>query len=308
METDQKLRFEYYATSCPNVEFVVREEVTKAIENDPGIAAGLLRMHFHDCFVRGCDGSILINSTKNNKAEKDSPANNPSLRGFYVIDTIKSRLKKNGCKGIVSCADIIAFAARDSVELTGGPPYQVFAGRRDGKVSNATETLLHLPPPTANFTQLVKLFKSKNLTLKQMVALSAAHTLGRAHCTSILNRLYNFSAAVKQDPSLDRTYANYLKKKCPPNSSADQVVDMTENPTKFDHDYFTAVLQNRGLFTTDQALLETKESRYIFNTLNKQTGGNKRAFTDAMLAMGNTEVLTGKNGEIRTNCAKVNGH
>lgn len=65
--------------------------------------------------LQGCDGSVLIDSTANNTAEKDAFPNQ-SLAGFDVIDEVKTALEK-ACPGIVSCADIVALAARDSVSF-----------------------------------------------------------------------------------------------------------------------------------------------------------------------------------------------
>ncbi|KAG6540918.1 hypothetical protein Mapa_017712 [Marchantia paleacea] len=102
----------YYRT-CPNLETVVRTKVNEIINADLGMAPGLLRLHFHDCFVRGCDGSVLLDSASNS-AEKDAPPNFGSLRGFAEVDAIKATVEK-ACPGVVSCADILALAARDAV-------------------------------------------------------------------------------------------------------------------------------------------------------------------------------------------------
>ena len=57
---------------------------------------------------------MLLDDTANFTGEKTAIPNNNSLRGFDVIDTIKSQLESS-CPGVVSCADIVAKAALDSV-------------------------------------------------------------------------------------------------------------------------------------------------------------------------------------------------
>ncbi|CAN4094020.1 unnamed protein product [Withania somnifera] len=136
----------------------------------------------------GCDGSVLLNSTKNNQAEKDGPPN-ISLHAFYVIDVAKKQIE-NMCPGIVSCADILALAARDVVTLSGGPYWAVPKGRKDGRISISSETR-QLPGPNFNLSQLQQSFSQRGLSLDDLVALSG-HTLGFSHCSSLENRIHQF--------------------------------------------------------------------------------------------------------------------
>lgn len=66
--------------------------------------------------MQGCDASDLLDDTPTFQGEKTAKPNNNSLRGFEVIDKIKAQVEAV-CPGIVSCADILALAARDGVVL-----------------------------------------------------------------------------------------------------------------------------------------------------------------------------------------------
>ena len=55
---------------------------------------------------------------------------------------------------------------------TGGVGYDVPAGRRDGRVSLASDTTLNLPPAYGDVELLTQIFSSKGLTQEEMVILS----------------------------------------------------------------------------------------------------------------------------------------
>lgn len=45
------LRVGYYAQTCPNAEAIVGNAMARHMQVDSGTAPGVLRLHFHDCFV-----------------------------------------------------------------------------------------------------------------------------------------------------------------------------------------------------------------------------------------------------------------
>ena len=67
---------------------------------------------------------MLLDDTATTTGEKNARPNRNSLRGFEVVDTIKSQLE-SACPGVVSCADILAIAARDAVVQVNGPSWNV---------------------------------------------------------------------------------------------------------------------------------------------------------------------------------------
>ncbi|XP_050380063.1 peroxidase 55-like [Argentina anserina] len=196
----------FYSSSCPNVESIVKQAVSKKFSQTFTTIPATLRLFFHDCFVEGCDASVMI-SSPNGDAEKDS-SDNLSLAGDGFDTVIKAKQAVEAqCPGVVSCADILALATCDVVVLGGGPDFNVELGRRDGLVSKASRVAGNLPEPEFDLKQLNTMFSKHSLTQTDVIALSGAHTLGFSHCDHFANRLYSFSSSSAVDPSLDPDYA-----------------------------------------------------------------------------------------------------
>nr|ABF95842.1 Peroxidase 2 precursor, putative, expressed [Oryza sativa Japonica Group] len=161
----------FYASSCPTALSTIRSAVNAAVAREPRMGASLLRLHFHDCFVQGCDASILLADNATFRGEQGAFPNVNSLRGFEVISSIKMQLEAS-CRQTVSCADILAVAARDSVVALGGPSYPVELGRRDGMTTNQTMANTNLHPPTTDLGNFVTSFAGKGLSPTDLVVLT----------------------------------------------------------------------------------------------------------------------------------------
>ncbi|XP_061992971.1 peroxidase 5-like [Rosa rugosa] len=297
----------FYRKSCPSAETIVRDTLKKAAASDPAVAAALIRLHFHDCFVRGCDASILLDSKPGKPAAEKESMGNKGVQGFEVIDEAKARIEAQ-CPNTVSCADIITFAARDSVFTTGGTYYSAPGGRRDGTVSLASEVIKNLPDAFFNATQLKTNFARKGLSLEDMVTLSGAHSIGDSHCSSFSKRLYSFNKTHAQDPEINKAYGEYLKSKCPNvKNGVDPVVAFDPlTPTLLDNNYYKNLVGHKGLLASDQELWSSDLTRKMVKYRRNHPRKWGLEFADAMVKMGSIDVLVGKQGEIRKNCRAVN--
>ncbi|XP_061363272.1 cationic peroxidase 2-like [Gastrolobium bilobum] len=300
----QGTRVGFYSSTCPRAESIVKSTVQSHVKSDPTLTAGLLRMHFHDCFVQGCDASVLISGT----ATEKTAFPNLGLRGYEAIDDAKTQLEA-ACPGVVSCADIVALAARDSVVLSGGLSWQVPTGRKDGRVSQASD-VNNLPGPSDSVDVQKQKFAAKGLNTQDLVTLVGGHTIGTTACQFFSNRLYNFTAN-GPDPSIDPSFLPQLRALCPQNSGASNRVALdTGSQNNFDTSYFANLRNGRGILQSDEALwndasTKTFVQRYLgLRGLLGLTFGVE--FGKSMVKMSNIGLKSGADGEIRKICSAIN--
>nr|POF04730.1 cationic peroxidase 1 [Quercus suber] len=246
----------------------------------------------------GCDASVLLDDTTNFKGEKTAGPNANSLRGYEVIDTIKSQLESQ-CPGVVSCADILAVAARDSVVKLGGTTWSVQLGRRDATTASFDDAQSNLPSPSLDLSGLISAFSKKGFTAPEMVTLSGGHTIGQVKCSIIRPRIYN-------ETNIDSNFAASIKKNCPSTGGDTNLSPLDQTAGVFDNTYFKDLVNKKGLMHSDQQLFNGGSTDSQVNTYSQNSAKFFSDFGSAMIKMGNLSPLTGSKGEIRTNCRKTN--
>lgn len=298
----QGLAKNFYQKTCPKAHDIIQSQVTKVINQNPSQAAGLLRVMFHDCFVQGCDASLLL--TKPMVSEQIAAPNNASLRTstFRIIDQIKDALE-SACPGVVSCADTVALSTTIALKMVGGPDVPMLTGRRDGRTAASNQTVIaSIPSPLLNISALKQNFQNHGLDSKDLVALSGGHTFGQAHC-----RVVDFQLSPQISADLKPAFAANLSRIClPANNSAKAGITVhLDFITKdlFDNNYYKNVLNKVAVFHSDAALLDAPDTKQLVQLYAKDQNKFFEQFKVSMVKLSQLGVLTGQNGIIRKTCS-----
>ncbi|MCL7026838.1 hypothetical protein MKW94_015671 [Papaver nudicaule] len=296
-----QLSTNFYSTTCPSLPIIVRRTMAQALRSDSRIAASFLRLFFHDCFVNGCDASIMLDDTTTFTGEKNAGPNAGTARGFEVIDTIKSQVEAS-CSGVVSCADILALATRDGVVLQGGRSWTVPLGRRDARTASQSAANNELPGPASSLQDLIDSFDKKGFNAAEMTVLSGSHTIGQAGCENFRDRIYN-------QANINPAFATTRRANCPSTSgSGDRNLAPLDirTPTRFENTYFQNLVAQRGLLNSDQVLFNNGSQDALVRTYSQNNGRFLADFAAAMVKMGNLSPAAGTETEIRRNCRRTN--
>lgn len=182
----------------------------------------------------------------------------------------------------------------------GGASWNVPLGRRDSTTASLSSANTDLPSPFSSLATLIGAFQAKGFNLQELVALSGAHTIGQSRCLLFRDRIYN-------DTNIAPLFAATRRSQCPQSGGDDNLAPLdvtTQN--RFDNAYYLNLLVKKGLLHSDQELFnggsaDSQVTKYSLNPLAFSTD-----FAAAMVKMGNLSPLTGSNGQVRTNCRKVN--
>ncbi|KAK3128122.1 hypothetical protein QOZ80_7AG0582870 [Eleusine coracana subsp. coracana] len=318
------LKLGYYGGSCPRAEEVVKEQVTQLYHKHGNTAVSWLRAIFHDCMVKSCDASLLLLSSSSSSASTSTSTSTRGgggfggeseqasgrsfgMRNFKYMDVIKAAVEKE-CPGVVSCADILALAARDGVTMLGGPRVSMRTGRRDSKQSFFSDVERFIPNHNDSVSVVLSRFAAMGVEAEAAVALLGAHSVGRVHCFNLVHRLYP-----TVDASMDQAYgASYLRGRCPTKDAKEDTRDVVyarndrETPMVLDNMYYKHLLARKGLLLVDQQLADDPRTRPFVLKMAADNDYFHQRFAAALLTMSENNPLTGEQGEVRRDCRFIN--
>ncbi|TQD88598.1 hypothetical protein C1H46_025855 [Malus baccata] len=315
-EAPGTLEYDFYRDTCPEAETIVRATMAHIYSQQKNVSAQLLRLFFHDCFIKGCDASVLLddsNGNKNRSIEKQAVPNK-SLKGFDKIDQIKEVLE-NVCPGVAD-----------------GPFYLVFTGRRDSTRSYPDEAMAEIPKPDDNITQTLHLFSLRGFSDRETVSLLGGHNIGKIGCEFIQARLNNFKGTGKPDPTVSPGFLNEMRIFCDDNGTRSSQNSPAPAPSRgvlkerssgrrgmpyfqqlsssissgrgFDTHYYQSLLKGRGLLFADQQLMANDRTARLVRAYASDDGSTFRMdFSRAMMKMSELKGLTGSQGQVRVHCS-----
>ncbi|CAD6264281.1 unnamed protein product [Miscanthus lutarioriparius] len=267
----------------------------------------------HLTMTTGCDASVLLDRVDGRKSERDAGPNQ-SLRGIGAIEAIKQRVEA-ACPRTVSCADILALAARDSLVLVGGPTYPVLTGRRDSAQSFYHDVVDGggIPPPNATYAMTLAAFarRGREFTERETVALLGAHSIGKVRCRFFADRIYDFAGTGAPDDSIDPDMVGEMRAVC--GGDGDDGAAAMEmgyyrqgREVGFGAHYYAKLLEGRGILRADQQLTAGSTVRWVRVYASGARGEEvfREDFAHAMVKLSALAPLTGSAGQVRISCSK----
>ncbi|XP_066346938.1 peroxidase 57-like isoform X3 [Miscanthus floridulus] len=313
--------FGFYDDKYPDAEEIISSTVRKLYHADPNVAAALVRLFFHDCFIHGCDASVLLDRVDGRKSERDAGPNQ-SVRGMGAVEAIKQRVEK-ACPGTVSCADILALAARDSLVLVGGPTYPVLTGRRHSAQSFYHDVVAgSIPPPNATYAMTLAAFARRGQftepeTVALLVLLSAgAHSIGKVRCMFFADRIYDFAGTGAPNDSIDPDMVGEKRAVCGGGGGDGDGNDGAAamemgyyrqgREVGFGAHYYAKLLEGGGILRADQQLTAGSTVRWVCVYASRAHSEEvfREDFAHAMVKLSALAPLTGSAGQVRISCSK----
>ncbi|PWA72921.1 peroxidase superfamily protein [Artemisia annua] len=204
---------------------------------------------------------------------------------------------------IISFALVASVLCLMSITSSGGPAWRIKLGRRDSRTASLSAANIGvIPSPSSTLSNLINRFHAQGLSVKDLVALSGAHTIGQARCTT-------FRARVHNDSNIDTSFTRSRQSNCPlPTGLGDNNLAPLDvkSPAYFDNSYFRNLISEKGLLRSDQQLRSGGATDFFVEQYSRNPERFYEDFTAAMIKMGDISPLTGRNGEIRKNCRVVN--
>lgn len=182
----------------------------------------------------------------------------------------------------------------------GGPTWDVTLGRRDSKTASLNSANSNLPGPSSSLSTLISMFAAKGLSAQDMTVLSGAHTIGQSRCFLFRNRIYN-------DQNINATFATLRQETCPLSGGDSNLAPIdVQSPITFDNAYYGDLMTQQGLFHSDQELFNGGSQDSLVTKYSTDSAAFFSDFAISMAKLGVITPLTGKKGEIRSNCRMVN--